>query len=76
MGDDDSVNTVLLTVHLEPEVQFPLVLAKTAYETYLVLVPTVYKNTSSYFPLPHPRTTNYQLNLAPRWRPGSSPGPN
>lgn len=47
------INTLLLLVHLEAEVQFPLVLAKAAYETYLVLVPTAYKNTSSYFPLIH-----------------------
>lgn len=47
------ITALLLTAHLETEVQFPLVLAKTAYETYLVRVPTAYKNTSSYFPLIH-----------------------
>lgn len=47
------INTLLLTVHLETEVQFPLLLTKAAYETYLVLVPTAYKNTSSCFPLIH-----------------------
>lgn len=41
------------TVHLEAEVQFPLVLAKAAYETYLVWVPTAFKNTISYTPSIH-----------------------
>lgn len=34
------IPTLLLTVHLETELQVPLVLAKAAYETYLLLVPT------------------------------------
>lgn len=47
------ITTLFPIVHLETEVQFPLVLAKAAYETYLVLVPTAYKNIGSYFPRIH-----------------------
>ena len=47
------ITSLFLAVHLETAVQFPLVLAQTAYEIYLVRVPTAYKNTSSYFLLIH-----------------------